>query len=125
MRQLLFKANKKMIKAKKMLTSTAAAMAAIFMSVLQPAITYAMDIDLNLPTPGGGMVGQIVVFIFGWLAVAGIIVAGIGGIMFAISFTSQDAAAKANAIKVIIAGAAVMAVGGSIAGLAIFTGGGS
>ena len=106
---------KPIYKAKKKLVYTVAAIAAIFMSFLSPIATHAMDLDLNLPNPGGGVVGQIIDFIFGWMWIVGIVVTAFGGIMLAISITNREAEAKASAVKVMVAGAIVTAIGAAVA----------
>ena len=79
-----------------------------------------IDIDLNLPEAGGGIVGQIMRFIFDWMAIVGIVVTAFGGVMLAISITNKDADSKATAIKVMVAGAIVTAVGFAVAAMDIW-----
>jgi hypothetical protein len=90
------------------------------MSLSAPTIIFAGDIDLGLPEPGGGIVGQIMQFIFGWMWIVGVVVSGLGAIQLAISVTNKDADAKASAIKIIVAGAIVTAVGVAVSALDIW-----
>ena len=99
----------------KIMTMGAIALIAL---LANPYITFAGEITLDLPAAGDGIVGEILSFIFDWMWVLGVALVGFGGVSLALSITNQDAQSKATAIKWLIAGAIITAIG--IAMVAIF-----
>ena len=99
----------------KIMTISAMALIALLAS---PYIAFAENITLNLPDAGDGIVGEILRFIFDWMWVLGLALTGFGAVSLAISITNQDAQSKTSAIKWLIAGAIIVAIG--IAFVAIF-----